>query len=123
MPAKILVVDDEPGIATALAMVLTDEGHTVQTARHGAEAVALLTRRPVDLIVSDVMMPMVDGLTLVRHLRRRGDQTPVVLMSAAPHLVRALPGVQFVSKPFDLDEMLNVVAGALNPGGGIGASE
>jgi two-component system response regulator AtoC len=113
VPAEILVVDDEPSIASALAIVLIDEGHTVHTAQNGAEAVALLTRRPVDLIVSDVMMPMIDGLTLVRHLRRRGDRTPVVLMSAAPSAVVPPPGVRLIPKPFDLDEMLDVVAGAL----------
>jgi CheY-like chemotaxis protein len=112
--AAILVVDDEPGIADALAMVLSEEGHTVYTAQHGAEAVAMLTREPVDLILTDVMMPMVDGLTLVRHLRRRGDQTPVVLMSAAPLQEKTLPGVPFVSKPFDIDNLLDVVADALN---------
>lgn len=114
MAAVILIVDDEPGIADALAMVLTEEGHTVLTARHGAEAVAMLTRGSVDLIVTDVMMPEIDGLTLVRHLRRRGDRTPVVLMSAAPLREQPLPGVRLISKPFDLDEMLAVVAGALN---------
>lgn len=113
MPAAILVVDDEPNIASALAIVLIDEGHTVLTAANGAEAVALLTRQRVDLIVSDIMMPMVDGLTLVRHLRRRGDRTPVVLMSAAPGRVAPIPGVRLVAKPFDLDEMLTVVEHAL----------
>ena len=115
MPGAILIVDDEPGIADALAMVLSDEGHTVRTASHGAEAAALLSREPVDLVVSDVMMPMVDGVTLVRQLRGRGDNTPVVLMSAAPHRVRELPGVRLVSKPFDLDAILEVVACALDP--------
>lgn len=113
MPAEILVVDDEPSIASALELVLADEGHTVRTARNGAEAVALLTRQTVDLILSDVMMPEVDGLTLVRHLRRRGDRTPVVLMSAAPSRVVGLPGVRLVPKPFDIDELLEVVAEAL----------
>jgi DNA-binding response OmpR family regulator len=112
-----LIVDDEPGIADALAMVLSDEGHTVRTASHGAEAAALLSREPVDLIVSDVMMPMVDGVALVLQLRGRGDNTPVVLMSAAPHRVRELPGVQLVSKPFDLDALLDLVASTLNSDG------
>jgi DNA-binding response OmpR family regulator len=113
VPAAILVVDDEPSIASALAMVLVDEGHTVRIAQNGAEAVALLTRQPADLIVSDVMMPMLDGLTLVRHLRRRGDRTPVVLMTAAPSRVTKLPGVRLVPKPFDLDEMLEIISAAL----------
>lgn len=113
VPAAILVVDDEPSITSVLATVFVDEGHTVHTAQNGAEAVALLTRQSVDLIVSDVVMPMLDGLTLVRHLRRRGDRTPIVLMTATPSRVTKLPGVRLVPKPFDLDELLAVVAGAL----------
>jgi CheY-like chemotaxis protein len=111
--AAILIVDDEPNIAYALAMLLTDEGHLVHTARNGAEALALLEQERVDLILSDVMMPVVDGHMLVEELRKRGNQTPVMLMSAAAHAVRVLPGIPFLPKPFDIDELLTTVERAL----------
>jgi DNA-binding NtrC family response regulator len=118
--AVILIVDDEPNIAYALAMLLADEGHRVHTARNGAEALALLERERVDLILSDVMMPIVDGHKLVEELRKRGDQTPVMLMSAAAHAVRVVPGIPFLPKPFDIDELLTTVERALegNSAGG-----
>ena len=113
MPSAILIVDDEPNISYALAMVLEDEGHRVQTARNGAEALAMLERQPVDLILSDVMMPVVDGHKLVEELRKRGDRTPIMLMSAATHAVRSIPGVPFLPKPFDIDDLLTMVTRAL----------
>lgn len=114
MAADILIVDDEESITQALSMVLNDEGHHTRTASNGAEATELLNQEPADLIVSDVMMPVVDGVTFVRHLRRRGDETPVVLMSAAPGSYRDLPGVRELPKPFDLDVLLLTVETSLN---------
>jgi CheY-like chemotaxis protein len=111
-----LIVDDEPNISYALAMVLEDEGHQVHTARNGAEALAMLEQQPVDLVLSDVMMPVIDGHKLVEELRKRGDRTPIMLMSAATHAVRAIPGVPFLPKPFDIDDLLAVVARALADG-------
>jgi DNA-binding response OmpR family regulator len=113
VPSAILIVDDEPNISYALAMVLEDEGHHVQTARNGAEALAMLEQEPVDLILSDVMMPVVDGHKLVEELRTRGNHTPIMLMSAATHAVRVIPGIPFLAKPFDIDELLAMVERAL----------
>jgi CheY-like chemotaxis protein len=89
-------------------MLLASEGYRVRCAYNGQQALAIIVRDPPDLVISDVMMPLIDGLTLTRQLRGRGDQTPVVLMSAAYADVD-LPGVRFVPKPFDLDYMLQVV--------------
>jgi CheY-like chemotaxis protein len=120
-----LIVDDEPNIAYAIEMVLSDMGYQVLTAQNGAEALELLEHQRFDLILSDVMMPVVDGHKLVEELRARGDRTPVVLMSAAAHAVRVIPGIPFLPKPFDLDELLDIVNRALeggNPDAGPDAS-
>jgi CheY-like chemotaxis protein len=122
VPSAILIVDDEPNISYALAMVLEDEGHQVHTARNGAEALAMLEQQPVDLILSDVMMPVIDGHKLVEELRKRGDRTPIMLMSAATHAVRAIPGVPFLPKPFDIDDLLVIVTRALAGGRSDGGS-
>lgn len=114
MTAHILVVEDEPIIAAAVAMAMTDEGYTVRTTRTGREALAALDETPADLIISDVMMPELDGLGLVSAIRRRGDRTPVLLMSAGV-VIAALPqGTRFLRKPFDLDTMLAAVHQALD---------
>jgi CheY-like chemotaxis protein len=109
--ATVLVVDDEPAIREIVATLLEDEGYEVRHARDGVEALAAIDER-IDLVLSDVIMPRLDGASLVRNLRRRGHLVPVVLMSAVYADVD-LPGVRFVPKPFEIDRLLGTVASAL----------
>jgi DNA-binding response OmpR family regulator len=115
MGERVLVVDDDPGIVDFLADLLSDEGYAVRTARDGQEALTEVEREPADLVVADVMMPRVDGVTLTAKLRERGDRTPVVLMSAVYADVD-IPGVRFVPKPFDLEYIVQVVARVFDEG-------
>ena len=105
MNNKILVVDDEGPIRHLLADLLTDEGYEVQTVGDGQAALDLISQEPPDLIISDVMMPRCDGLSVLQTLRRAGVMIPVVLMSAAP-LRHGIVGVPLIPKPFDLDVVL-----------------
>ena len=95
-----------------VAALLEDEGYVVRHAKDGLEALAAVDSNRIDLVVSDVIMPRLDGASLVRKLRRRGDGIPVVLMSAVYAEVD-LPGVRFVPKPFEIDRLLGTVASAL----------
>lgn len=79
----VLIVEDEEHIAEALAFVIEEAGYAVRTARNGREALALVAEGEPNLIISDLMMPQVNGEQLLRELRARGIKTPVVLMSAA----------------------------------------
>jgi CheY-like chemotaxis protein len=108
----VLVVDDEPAIREVIATLLEDEGYLVRHAKDGLEALDAISGDQIDLIVSDVVMPRLDGASLVRKLRGRGHLTPVVLMSAVYADVD-LPGVRFVPKPFEIDRLLGTVASAL----------
>ena len=108
MGCSVLVVDDEPVVADLLADLLADEGHTVRCAPDGLAALAAVEQEPPDLVVSDVMLPRLDGLSLVRSLRARGCRVPVVLVSAI-HTTVDLPGARFVPKPFDIAEVVAVV--------------
>ena len=110
--ATVLVVDDEPAIREVIATLLEDEGYLVRHAKDGLEALDAINDNQIDLIVSDVVMPRLDGASLVRKLRRRGHLMPVVLMSAVYADVD-LPGVRFVPKPFEIDRLLGTVASAL----------
>ncbi|MBW3632559.1 MAG: response regulator [Chloroflexi bacterium] len=112
--ATVLVVDDEPAIREIVATLLEDEGYLVRHAKDGVEALAAIDDDTIDLVVSDVVMPRLDGASLVRKLRRRGHLMPVVLMSAVYADVD-LPGVRFVPKPFEIDRLLGTVASALGP--------
>jgi two-component system response regulator MprA len=106
----ILVVDDEPALRDAVAGLLADAGYRVAVAWNGADALARWERDPPELVLSDVMMPGLDGLGLVRALRARGDATPVILTSAAGAPIGGPAGVAWLPKPVDPDALLRLVA-------------
>lgn len=108
----VLVVDDDPAIRELVATLLEDEGYEVRRASDGIEALQELDADGIDLVVSDVSMPRLDGATLARRMRTRRRPVPVILMSAI-YADIDLPGVRFVPKPFDVDRLVHVVASAL----------
>jgi CheY-like chemotaxis protein len=113
----ILVVDDEPPIVEIVALVLKYEGYQVLTAGNGKEALACLGLAKVDLVLSDTMMPGMDGRELCRRLEADPESRsiPFVLMSAT-HTVAQLDSCNpttFIRKPFDVEQLLNVVARVL----------
>lgn len=101
----ILVVEDEPVIRELMAILLEDEGFTVRQAGDGLAALEMLEQHRIDLVLSDVKMPRLDGASLVHRLRARGDAIPVVLMSAVYAEVD-LPGVRFLHKPVNCEHLL-----------------
>ena len=112
--ARILVVDDEPDILFMLRMGLEDEGHEVVLAPDGRAGLAQLADVRPDLVVLDVMMPILDGFGVLEAKRERGDETPVVMLSAKSEQrdidrAFALGAVEFVSKPFDLDRLVALI--------------
>jgi two-component system response regulator MprA len=115
--AGVLVVDDDPDVRDSLVRALRYAGYGVTAAADGAEALALLSRSPADLIVLDVLMPMVDGLETCRRLRVRGDATPILVLTARGTVEDRVNGLaagadDYLVKPFALAELL-ARAGAL----------
>jgi len=80
--ARILVVDDEEAVRTALQKVLEKEHFAVDCARSAAEAMEKASASPFDLVITDIVMPGVDGLALVSHLREENPDIKVIVMSA-----------------------------------------
>lgn len=114
--AAIMVVDDEPMILETVAGVLAEDGHTVLTARDGVAARDLLAGRVPDLVVTDPMMPRLDGPGLVRWMRSHPElrHTPAVMTSAAASpTLTGLEPVFLLAKPFDLNTFLALVARAI----------
>lgn len=103
----VLVVDDERPIVDLLQDLLQDQGYEVRRAYDGMTALQIIERDPPDLVVTDVMMPRLDGLALYNEIRTRTASLPVILMSAAvtPRKIDAT----FVPKPFDIDTLLDLV--------------
>ena len=113
MAAKILVVDDDRLICELIAECLRDAGHHARCVLDALAALDAVERDPPDLVVTDLMMPRLDGAGLVARLRERGDAIPVVAVSAVPHRAAGLPVAAVVAKPFDLDHLCTVVARVL----------
>jgi CheY-like chemotaxis protein len=104
-----MIVDDEPAICDMLATVLADEGHEAVAVNSGPAALDLAPRERPDVFLIDVMMPGMDGRTLVSRLRAVPElaPTPIIMMSAAVRTFATQPGVvDFLAKPFDLDKLL-----------------
>jgi DNA-binding response OmpR family regulator len=108
---KILIIEDEPHIAQGLMLNLKLKGHEVFHAENGAVGLELWEREQIDLVVLDLMMPIVDGHQVLRKIRSHDLKTPILILSAkdrAEDRVKALSdGVDdYLSKPFDLEEFL-----------------
>jgi CheY-like chemotaxis protein len=104
-------VDDEAPIRELLACILKDLGYQVQEAINGHEAIALAARHPPDLVISDVMMPVMGGQELCRWVKKELEPAPPVILtsSVGRHVARGTGADAFVRKPFDLDELEEAV--------------
>ena len=116
--ARILVVDDEYGIGEVISAILTDDGHTVVLAMNGRQALDRLAEDPIDLILSDYMMPVLDGPGFVRAVSEdeRLRLIPVVMMSSLPeeHVVATVNAVAgFLRKPFRAAEVTACIESVL----------
>jgi CheY-like chemotaxis protein len=110
MKKFILVVDDEYEVGQALATILEDEGFEVDVANDGQEAKLMLEKKRPDLILSDVMMPRMNGIQLVSFLKENPEKKniPIVLMSAAP-IKENTQSDGFLKKPFNIDVLMSEV--------------
>lgn len=81
MSTRILVVDDDPGISEMVAILLESEGYDVTVCANGSNVVALYRAERPDLVLLDVMLPGLDGVTVCKHLREESD-VPIIMMSA-----------------------------------------
>jgi two-component system, OmpR family, response regulator MprA len=111
MQSRLLVVDDDNDVRDSLRLALGYAGYAVTTAANGAEALSAVAQSPVDLIILDVLMPMLNGLDTCRALRDRGDATPVLVLTARDAIDDRVAGLEagaddYLVKPFALRELL-----------------
>lgn len=114
---EILVVEDEPSIAEVVELYLRRAGYQVQVVRDGSAALKLLDQRLPDLLVLDVMLPGVDGFSILRFLRDRSD-VPVIIITARSQEVERIAGLElgaddYVVKPFSPQELVSRVRAVL----------
>ena len=109
---RVLVVDDDPAIRDILMTALGAEGHQVRTAADGLDALGVLRGWRPDVILLDLMMPVMDGWTFRAEQLGRAEAAdiPVVVLYEAARRAAALDAVSYLSKPFDLDRLLETVS-------------
>ena len=115
---RILVVDDEPMMSDSLRRHLMDEGYAVDTAASGAEAIDLFDGGAHHLVICDLQLPDMDGLTLLRHMKDAKPNTEVIVVTGYGSVQTAVEATKagafyFVEKPFDFEELLPLAEKAL----------
>ena len=115
---QVLIVDDEPNLRKILAAQLSRDGYEVMLAEDGEQGLALLKEHHIDLVVTDLKMPKVDGMTLLREALREQPNLPIVMITAHGTVDTAVEALKlgafdYLTKPFDKDEVRQVVAKAL----------
>jgi DNA-binding response OmpR family regulator len=108
---RILVVEDEPGIASFIRQGLTEAGHAVDLVGNGREGLDYALAADYDVLVLDIMLPQMDGLALLSELRRRGDKTPTLMLTARDTVDDRVKGLDagaddYLVKPFAFPELL-----------------
>jgi putative nucleotidyltransferase with HDIG domain len=116
---QVLVVDDEPRLRRVLVRLLTGDGYTCLEAGSGTEALAQMEKEPVSLVISDLRMPQMDGVTLLREILSRWPDTAMIMVTAVAEVESAVACLQlgaldYVAKPFHLDEVRARVTQALD---------
>lgn len=108
---KILVAEDDNAVRESLERALRLEGYQVLMSSNGEQALEIASVTPPDLYILDVMMPILDGLSVCRTLRRQGDKTPILILTARHQVSDRVSGLDagaddYLAKPFALDELL-----------------
>ncbi|MCC8357814.1 MAG: response regulator transcription factor [Oscillospiraceae bacterium] len=108
---KLLLVEDERALSRAVTVILKKNNYTVDTAYDGVEALEYLEAGGYDGVVMDIMMPKMDGITVLTRMRERGDRTPVLLLTAKAEIDDKVQGLDkgandYLTKPFAVKELL-----------------
>lgn len=118
---SILIIDDNESARNVMSELLKDEGYSTVTANDGAEGLVKLKQQAFDLILSDIKMPQMDGITFLLRLKEMQSDIPVIMVSGASDIPTAVEAVKqgafdFIARPQELDRMLITIRNALNNG-------
>ncbi len=108
---RILIVEDEKALADILKKGLQEEGYAVDVANNGEDGLHLAMNEPSDLMILDIMLPIVDGVTILKRIREAGVKTPVLMLTARDAIRDKISGLDsgaddYLTKPFSFEELL-----------------
>ncbi len=108
---RLLLIEDEPGLVLTLRDRLAREGYAIETSADGESGLERASREAFDLVLLDVMLPRMNGFDVLRELRKRGTETPVIMLTAKGQVVDKVVGLKlgaddYVTKPFEMVELL-----------------
>jgi DNA-binding response OmpR family regulator len=118
MPKKILIIEDDPGILLSLKDEFESESYTVSTAEDGEKGLEIAKQQRSDLIILDIMLPVLDGYEVCKRLRMEGDTTPIIMLTVKDKEIDRVLGLElgaddYVTKPFSLRELMARVKAVL----------
>ena len=116
--ARVLIVDDEPDVLEILSDIIAGFGHDVSTALNGAEGLSIVRMTPPDVILLDLVMPVMTGRDALAHLRDEHPEIPVIVVAAEMETalteqLSALGAFGYITKPFRMEEISQMLAAAL----------
>jgi DNA-binding response OmpR family regulator len=108
---RILIVEDEKSLADIIKKGLEEEGYAVDVAYNGEDGLFMAENEPSDLIILDIMLPIVDGMTILKRIRKAGVKTPALMLTAKDTLIDKVSGLDsgaddYLTKPFLFEELL-----------------
>src|SRR5208337_1077047 len=115
---RILIVEDEKPLADVIKQGLGEEGYAVDVAYNGEDGLFIAENQPCDLIILDIMLPIVDGMTILKKIRKRGIKSPVILLTAKDPLFDKVSGLNngtddYLTKPFLFEDLLTRIRALL----------
>ena len=125
---RVLIVEDEPTIASQLAASLGQAGYAVDRADNGVDALALGSNEPVDAVILDLGLPRIDGLTVLKKWRAAGRTMPVLILTARDNWHEKVAGIDagaddYLAKPFHMEELLARLRALIRRAGGHASAE
>ena len=119
---RILLIEDDVALVALLSKALSARGYDVQIAKDGLEGLTKVDKSPPDLLIVDIMMPQLDGMTLVRAIKshRETRHVPVIFLTAKSDSRSVVEGINlgakfYITKPFSIEDLLSKVQRALRP--------
>ncbi len=108
---RILIVEDEKSLADIIKKGIEEEGYAVDVAYNGEEGLFIAENEPSDLIILDIMLPVIDGITILKKIRKAGIKTPVLMLTAKDTIMDKVSGLDsgaddYLTKPFVFEELL-----------------